>query len=290
MDVFYHSCLLRISGDPRSSSYISSLPELCRGWKKSTLHHLHSIRIIIPRNALQSLWEVKGMKHRGNHLPPVIISHLSAALDEDPDGLGGSHVQAADGRTDREKGLMWLWCPENISNLSRFWQHSSSSGDWQHTSISLMFCLSGFLLSTDFKTLNLSLWRCVELLNIPKWAPFGFFTIKKNLPGGWSICGPVRICERFLEEFFVGHCGVPVWLQNGFAIKSSSKPSNFLKQTDRKTKTLIRLQCPWSISFMDVLAALQVHGGLAAVLRWISLCFEFLFHPWGLHLSLIQRF
>lgn len=40
--------------------------------------------------------EVRGTKHRGNHLPPVIISHLSAALEEAPDGLGGRHVQLTD--------------------------------------------------------------------------------------------------------------------------------------------------------------------------------------------------
>lgn len=87
----------------------------------TTLHHLHSIRIIIPRNALQSLREVRGTKHRGNHLPPVIISHLSAALEEDPAGLGGSHVQPTDRRTDRQrKGLMWLRCPESISDSQCF--------------------------------------------------------------------------------------------------------------------------------------------------------------------------
>lgn len=94
---------------------------------------------------------------------------------------------------------------------------------------------------------------------------------KKNSAGGWSVWGPVRVCERSLKDSFVGHSRVPVWLWNGRAIRSSSKPSNFLKRTDRKTKPVIRLRCPWRISFMNVLEALQVHRGLAALPRWISL-------------------
>lgn len=129
-----------------------------------------------------------------------------------------------DGQTDRRrKGLMWLRCPESISDLWRLWQHNSSSGDWQHTGISLMFCLSGFLLSTDFKNTELVTLKTWELLKIPKHLLGSSLKKKKNPPGGRSVWGPVRICERFLEEFFVGHCGVPVWLQNGLAIKRSFK-------------------------------------------------------------------
>lgn len=47
------------------------------------------------------------------------------------------------------------------------------------------------------------------------------------------------------------------------------RPTFYSRRTE-KTKTLIKLLCPWSISVMNVLAALQVHGGLAVLFRWIS--------------------
>lgn len=143
-------------------------PCLCRGWKKNiTLHHLHSIRIIILRNALQSPWEVRGMKHRGNHLPPVIISHPSAVLEEDPGGLGGSHVQP----TDRQrKGLSWLQCPESISDLSRLL-----------AALQLLWGLAAhehqpYVLSVRLPLIHTELVtpKMRELLKIPEQAPFGF--------------------------------------------------------------------------------------------------------------------
>lgn len=88
------------------------------------------------------------MKHRGNHLPPVFISHPSAALDENPDGLGGSHVQPADRQRKRPDVTP---VAQKASAISQgFGSSAAPLGDWQLTNIRLMFCLSGFLLSTDF--------------------------------------------------------------------------------------------------------------------------------------------
>lgn len=247
------------------ATFPSSLSSAGAEKNPTTLHHLHSIRIIIPRNALQSLREVRGTKHRGNHLPPVIISHLSAALEEDPAGLGGSHVQPTDRRTDRQRnGLMWLRCPESISDSQCFGSAAAPLG----TGSTRASAFRSVCQASPYPQI-LKHWTChsedVGAFKNPKASTsWDLHHEKKNPPGGWSVWHPVRICERFLEEFFVGRCGVPVWLQNGFAIKSSLKPSNFLKQTYRKNKTLIGLQCPWSIRLTNVLAALQIHRGLAA--------------------------
>lgn len=78
--------------------------------------HLHSIRIIIPRNPFQSSWEVRGTKHIGywqSPPPSVIISHLAAAAS-DKDCLGRSHVQPTDKNW---RGLMWLRCIETTVSV-----------------------------------------------------------------------------------------------------------------------------------------------------------------------------
>lgn len=160
----------------------------------------------------------------GNQLPPVIISHLSLLLWKRSRTAWEEAMCSR--QTERgRKGLMWLRCPESISDLSRLWQHSSSSGDW-HMSISLMFCLSGFLLSTDFKNIELVTVKMWELLKIPERPANTFWVLYYK-----TVWGPVRIWRSSLWDMV----GVPVWLQNSFAIKSSSKPCKFLK-ADRQKK------------------------------------------------------
>lgn len=247
-------------------------PCLCRGWKKNiTLHHLHSIRIIILRNALQSPWEVRGMKHRGNHLPPVIISHPSAVLEEDPGGLGGSHVQP----TDRQrKGLSWLQCPESISDLSRLLAALQLLwGLAAHEHQPYVLSVRRPLIHTELVTPKMR-----ELLKIPEQAPFGFL---KNPPGGWSVeCwDPVRICEHFLK-------GAALW-----EIEDNQK---FLKGVRLFIADGQKKQKHWSNSCAHEVSVLWMSWQpYKSMGDWQSssdeyLCFEFLFLPWDLHLSPIQ--
>ena len=49
--MFDHGCFLQVSGSPRSSSYISLPLSSAFKKRKSTVHHLHSITIIVQRNA-----------------------------------------------------------------------------------------------------------------------------------------------------------------------------------------------------------------------------------------------
>ena len=139
-------------------------------------------------------WGERSTGAIGSHLPPVGISHVSAALEESEDGLGTEPRPAVRQRDRQRQGLMWLWCRKLPWSL---WKHNSSTGDWQaltHTALSPVFRLSGFLLT---ETQSVSLGGRGSSYTFP--------------PGGWSLSDPVRISQRFLKEVWVERCGVPVW-------------------------------------------------------------------------------
>lgn len=118
-------------------------------------------------------------------------------------------------QTDREKA----WCDSGAQKVSANSQGFGSTAaplGTGSTSTGLMFCLSGFLLSTGFKTLNVSLWRrgsfrkshSEHLLGSLLWKILQEGEAFEILSG--LVSAPGRL--------FVGHGGVPVWLQKGFAI------------------------------------------------------------------------
>lgn len=224
----------------------------------------------------------------GNHLPPVIISHLFAALEKDSNGLGGSHVQP----TDRQwKGLMWIRSPKNISHLWSLWQPGSSSGGLAAIRTQLL-ALCSVCQASSYPHF-LKHWTChsedVRALKNPQSGQADTFHYK-NPAGGWSVWGPVRICELFLKDFFVRHRGVPIWLQNGFETSSSSKPSNFLKHAaDRKTKHWLD-SGTHEVSVIWMLWLFCKSTGDWQPSSHDYRCFECLFYSWVVHSSFIQRF
>lgn len=179
-----------------------SLFQLCRDWKKP-----HPASSALNQNNYPEKCSAEPVRGEGNEAQRLLaITSLQSLLvislllwEEDPGGLGGGHVQPTGRRTDREKA----WCDSSAQKVSAFSEDSGSTtaplrtGIHPHMSISLMFCLSSFLLSTGFKTLNLSLWRCGSFLKFPKRPTntfLGSSLLKKNLQRRWSVWGPVRIC------------------------------------------------------------------------------------------------
>lgn len=211
-------------------------------------------------------------------------SLLVISLEKDPHGLGGSHVQP----TDSEKA----WCESGAQKVSATSEGSGilaahlGTGSHPHTIISLMFRLSGFLLSRFLKH-----WTChcedVGAFKNPRSGRADTFHCKTPA-GGWSVWGPVRICERFLEELFVRRRGVPVWEQNAFKTLTSSKPSNFLKHTADRQKKLGAL-VPVKHRLYEYSGCRTSPRGPGSRAPWGSSCSQCLFHSWDGNSSFIQR-
>lgn len=126
----------------------------------------------------------------GNHLSPVIISHLSAVLEEHPDGLGGSHVQLTDKQTDR-KG-------PDVTPVPRKYQRTLKALAAQHLLWGLAAIRTWVLASCPvcqaspypqiLKNTDLVTLKMCKLLKNPQ-APRKhlFGSSLKNPPGGWGF-------------------------------------------------------------------------------------------------------
>lgn len=195
-------------------------------------------------------------------------------------------------QTDRQwKGLMWIRSPKNISHLWSLWQPGSSSGGLAAIRTRLL-ALCSVCQASSYPHF-LKHWTChsedVRALKNPQSGQADTFHYK-NPAGGWSVWGPVRICEFFLKDFFVRHRGVPIWLQNGFETSSSSKPSNFLKHAaDRKTKHWLD-SGTHEVSVIWMLWLFCKSTGDWQPSSHDYRCFECLFCSWVVHSSFIQRF
>lgn len=189
------------------------------------------------------------MKHRGNHLPPVIISHPSAVLE-------AWEEATCSRQTDREKACHDSGA-QKVSAISQDFGSAAAPLGTGSTRVSALCSVC--------QTSSYPHWTChfedVRAFKNPRASTFWVLKKSSRRMKHWVL----RSCQDLWtlpeRSSFVGNWGQSEVPQR--------RPSFYSRQTE-KTKTLIKLLCPWSISFMNALAALQVHGGLAVLFRWIS--------------------